>query len=154
MIALRVVQGVTKHFVGRWPEWVLSIILFCLGAKMLSSIDVFGSSPAAFKVMADFASEEHWGFFLCTIAGLRLIALAINGTFKTFARMSPVIRCGLGFLSGLAWFSIALGLFLANPEGTGHVTYTGLLIADMMNAALAGGDAGAVERKHRNGSAG
>lgn len=150
MIALRVVRGVTKHFVGRWPEWVLSSILFGLGCKLLGPADTFTSSPG-FAVMASFANENSWGTALCLIAGARLIALGLNGTFPFFARLSPIVRCGLGVLSGFAWFAIALGIYLSNPDGWGYITYTGLLIGDIINAILAGGDAGASERRYRNG---
>jgi hypothetical protein len=152
MIALRIVRGVTAHFVGRWPEWLLSGILFALGAKLLTVGETFASGPG-FRVMAQFATEDHWGYALCAVAGARLIALTVNGTFARFARLSPYVRCVLGAISGFAWFSIGLGIYLANPEGWGYLTYSGLLAGDMMNSILAGGDAGVSERKYRNGRA-
>lgn len=151
MIALRVVRGVTKHFVARWTEWLLSSILFALGCKLLGASDTFASSPG-FRTMEAIGNEDTWGFFLCGISGFRLIALGLNGTFDWFARWSPIARCGFAALSGFAWFSIAMGIFLSNPNGWGHLTYSGLLIADIINAMLAGGDAGASERRRRNGS--
>jgi hypothetical protein len=150
MIALRLVRGVTGHFVGRWPEWILSAILFSLGCKLLGSGDTFASG-SGFNVMAKVATEEHWGIFLCSVSGARLVALVINGTFAPFARLSPIVRSALGAMSGFAWFAIALGIYLANPEGWGYLTYSGLLVADMINAMLAGGDAGASERRFRHG---
>ncbi|MDB5596306.1 MAG: hypothetical protein JWM36_3267 [Hyphomicrobiales bacterium] len=149
MIVLRIVRGVTTHFVGRWPEWVLSGILFAIGMRLLGPGETFASA-IGYRVMAAFATEEHWGYFLCTIAGARLIALTVNGTFKPFARISPVIRCLLGVLSGFAWFTLAMGLYLANPVGIPAPICAGMLVADMINAILAGGDAGVTERKYRN----
>lgn len=150
MIALRVVRGVTSHFVGRWPEWIFSLILFALGVQLLGPANTFASA-AGFRVMASFASENAWGMALCLVSGARLIALGLNGTFTFFARLSPIIRCVLGVASGFVWFSIALGIYLSNPDGWGHITYSGLLIGDIINAILAGGDAGASERRYRNG---
>jgi hypothetical protein len=114
MIALRLVRGVTGHFVGRWPEWILSAILFSLGCKLLGSGDTFASG-SGFNVMAKVATEEHWGIFLCSVSGARLVALVINGTFAPFARLSPIVRSALGAMSGFAWFAIALG----QPGGLG-----------------------------------
>lgn len=150
MIALRIVRGVTTHFVGRWPEWVLSGILFAIGLQLLRPGETFDTSPG-YYVMAAFATEDHWGYFLCLVAGARLTALTVNGTFKPFARLSPFVRCFLGVVSGFAWFTLALGLYLANPVGIPAPICAGLLVADMINAILAGGDAGVTERKYRNG---
>jgi hypothetical protein len=149
MIALRLVHGVTTHFVGRWPEWILSCILLAIGLQLLGPGHTFDSAMG-YRVMASFATEDHWGYFLCAVAGSRLIALTINGTFKPFARLSPIVRCVLGVVSGFAWFTLAMGLYLANPVGIPAPICAGLLVADMINAILAGGDAGSSERKYRN----
>lgn len=150
MVVLRIARGVTDHFVGRWPEWLLSCMLMALGAKLLLSQDTFSSSPS-FMVMAQLADENTWGFGICAIATTRIVALTLNGTFKSFARYSPMARSAFGCLSAFAWFSIALGLILGNPEGTGWPTYTGLMFGDIINSILAAGDAGAAQRKHRGG---
>lgn len=153
MIALRVVRGVTDHFVGRWSEWLFSFILMSLGVKLLGSSETFASSPG-FAMMAKIAREDTWGWALTSIGGFRLLTLLINGTFRSFARWSPIARSGLAFVSCFAWFSIAMGIFLSNPDGWGYLTYTGLLVGDLINSILAGGDAGASERRYRNGGPG
>lgn len=149
MIALRVVKGMTSHFAGRWPEWVLAILLFAMGCKLLSPTEVFQSSPG-FRSMTEFGTETQWGFFLVSIGGVRILALAINGTFSCLARWTPIARAAFALLSGFAWFSIAIGLYVSNPTSWAHLTYSALLVMDILNAIFASGDAGATERKYRN----
>lgn len=150
MIAFRLYRGVAHHLVFRWPEWVLSGMLFALGVRMLTNVEAFSSS-SGYRVMATIADEDTWGALCCVAAGMRLMALTVNGTFKPFARWSPMVRSALGMLSAGVWFCIALSVYLANPGGFGYIAYGGLMAADMMNSMLAAGDAGEAERRHRNG---
>lgn len=150
MIAFRLYKGVAHHLVFRWPEWILSAMLCALGVRLLLNVEAFASS-SGYRVMATIADEDTWAALCCVVAGLRLLALTVNGTFRPFARWSPIVRSGLGMLSAGVWFCIALSVYLANPGGFGWIAYGGLMFADMMNSMLAAGDAGEAERRHRNG---
>lgn len=153
MIAVRVARGVKNHFVGRNPEWLLAILCFGLGFRLLGAENTFDSSPS-FAVMKSIASENHWGVGMVIIGGLRLIALTVNGTFKTFARFSPFVRTVMSMLTAFVWFAIGVGFYNANPAGWGWFTYFIVMAMDIISATLAGGDAGAVQRRLRNGSSG
>ena len=82
MVAFRIVRGVTDHFTTRYPEWVFAFILFMFGWKLLGPGDTFDSSPS-YAVMNRLANEVVWGWSIVAIAGARLVALALNGTFAS-----------------------------------------------------------------------
>ena len=149
MIALRVVAGVTNHFMMRLPEWVNAVILTMFGLTLLQSGDTFNNP--AFAVMKHYASENVWGAVLTGLGAVRLTALVLNGTFKWFARWSVRIRAGTATLCCFAWFCISAGLFMADSGSTGAKTYAAHLIVDMILAIHLGGQAGKVDRGIWNG---
>jgi hypothetical protein len=121
-----------------------------LGLRLLGPADTFGASPS-FRVMASLASEDHWGYAMVSFASLRLSALIVNGTFAPFARVSPIVRTVFSVLSGFIWFVLALSFYVSSPAAWAYIFCVGLLIMDMVNAVLAGGDLGESERRARNG---
>ncbi len=151
MIALRVVAGVTNHFMMRLPEWACSIILLIFGLTSLQTGNTFDN--ASFSVMARYGSEDVWGRVLVAVASIRLTALILNGTFPWFVRWSVRIRAASATLCCFAWFSIALGLVLANPASTGAKTYGALLVVDMILAVFIAGQAGRADRSLWHGRA-
>ena len=145
---VRVVKDVRNHFVLRFQEWLSTFILAQFGATLLRPGFSFSVSPS-YSVMATFASENTWAVCLLVIAGLRFVALVLNGTFSGFRRILPYVRSFTAFISAFAWSSIAFGIFSANAMATGGGTYTGLMIGDFILGIIVAGEAAAVERAHR-----
>ena len=149
MIAMRVVKGVTTHFVLRMHEWIFAGTIIFLGIQLLRPGDTFGSS-AGYAVMANFAPEWVWGFGMVGIGLLRVFALIVNGSFDWSRRFSPHARAVCAALSAFAWFVLGLGIFLGNPLATGVPIDCGLMVSDIALAIIISGEAGAADQRYRN----
>lgn len=155
MIVLRIARGVTTHFVTRWGEWVKSAIMVAMGFQLQRPDELFATYPI-YRVMAAVASENAWGSLLILIGGIRLMALAINGTFQAYrlSTLTPLIRSALSFLSAGVWFALAWGYWAALPGGIGFIMAAGLMLCDLglcLNIAREAGAADMRFRQHGSG---
>lgn len=135
IVARRLIFGIGNHFRTRFAEWVFSMELFTFGFRLLGPGDTFDSSPS-YSYMASWWDERHWGVGLCLVAGMRLLSLGINGTFRPFAPFSPVVRAVTAWASSLVWLTLAFGFYRGTSVGTAWSTYGILFVADTALAII------------------
>lgn len=152
MMYLRIVRGVTEHFRARASEWTLAAMLVLWGCIVYAPGDTF--TTPAWTVMQLMMSETTWGLFALGIGVIRLVALIMNGTFRTtwYGRLSPHVRAVMAGLSCFVWSQITLGLLLGGTISTGLAIYPLLLALDFYNVMSASGEAGAMDRTRRDGT--
>lgn len=144
----RIAAGITGHFKTRITEWFAAALLLQLGWTLVSPPASFPLSTA-WSVMAARMPEETWGAIMLVIAGTRLLALGINGTFRSF-RYSPHIRAATAVLACALWYQVVLSIWQASPASTALGIYRLVLALEIWNVWRAGVDTGIVERA-RNG---
>lgn len=152
MIAVRLIDGITSHFPARRSEWALASMLFATGVILLLPGVTFDVRTPIFRVLADMAEEDVWGYACLLFGGVRLMALIINGTFlphSKFSRYSPHARGGMAFGSCFFWAAISYGLFATGRPAFGLGCYPFLLLLDISNVAQAFLDAGNIDQQER-----
>lgn len=142
-LALRLARGITGHFRLRAPEWFAAVLLLQFGYILYAAPDVFPTAPNL-AVMAAWAREETWGLCCLTLAGIRLAALTVNGTFPRF-RFSPHVRAVSALLACFLWFQVTWAMYLSGVGGTGFGTYRLVLFLELYNVFCACRDTGVVE---------
>lgn len=115
----RLVVGIREYFEQRVVEWLMGGMILNYGFGLVGE-SVAWTSPPAWERMAYYMPENSWGWLCILIGALRLIALALNGTFSTtvYARYSPPVRVvtaigGLGF-----WIIVLLSISATGSIGT------------------------------------
>lgn len=144
MIIFRIARGIRVHFPTRVSEWIMTGAVLGWATVLGADHNTFGSSPS-FVVLAHYGSEEAWAFLCLFVGLLRLTALTVNGTFRTF-RYSPHLRGMASFIACVFWGQIALGICLAwssGGSGTGAVAYSTFMVIEMWNLIRAWVDVGA-----------
>jgi hypothetical protein len=149
MIIARVARGVSAHFIMRLQEWIFAGMLLGLARQLLRH-EVNFEFPI-YRVLAQLASEETWGSAMLLVGLGRVLALVFNGTFQPINRISPVVRSGLAGLSAFVWFALALGFYMANPNGVSVITYTGLMVSDIGLCIIIARESGAAYERARSG---
>lgn len=139
---IRIVTGIHRHLPERVAEWALAIVLVRFGLILLAPGSSFETSPA-FRVMAEMAREETWGWACLTIGSIRFMALVVNGTFwdTWYSRYSPHIRGFTAIASIFAWAQIVYGMASSGVNTTGLAVYPVLLVLDFWCVFHAFGDA-------------
>lgn len=130
----RIANGVVGHFPMRFSEWSMLVPNFTMGLVLLYQPDMFNTSPS-FGHLAALASESTWACIVLTTAIIRLFALGINGTFRTF-RYSPHLRMFSAFVSIMFWLFFTLGFLIAALYFGGAwspMAYAGYLTLELMN---------------------
>lgn len=140
----RLWSGISGHFRLRATEWFACAILLQLGETLFFPPAAFPHSQS-WDVMAAMMSEQAWGAIFLAIGVLRLVALAVNGTFKRF-RFSPHIRCATAFLAVGLWLQVVISMLEASPNGTGYVIYRLILFLELYNVWRSAADAGHVAK--------
>jgi hypothetical protein len=151
MMVLRVVKGVTSHFITRWSEWVKASVALAMGIQLLQPVSLFSAYPV-YRVMEAMADENTWGWLLVGIGSLRLLALGINGTFHAYGlhTLTPLVRAALSFLSAGVWFAFALGYWVALSGGVGFIMAGGLMLCDIGLCLNIAREAGAADQRSRS----
>ena len=148
MIALRIKKGLADHFWMRFAEWILTIESVCFAETLLEPGDTFDSSPS-YTLMAKFASERTWGLVIALVAGARLTALVLNGSFPGSRRWSPLARSVCAGLSSGVWFCVSIGMVVSNVNANGWKTYGVMSCADLMLSVMIARSAGAAFEAYR-----
>jgi hypothetical protein len=119
MVFLRVVTDIRRHFEARIAEWALAVYLLNYGLGLLSPGSGW-TQPAAWAGMTQYLTQGQWGTICVAIGLLRLVALAINGTFADtlYARYSPTVRGICAGLSATFWFMVILSLSAVPSVGS------------------------------------
>ena len=105
----------------RSTEWLLAFCLLLWGWAMLDPSTSFFEMPI-YIVMKSLATESTWGIAAVSVAGVRLIALYINGWWKR----TPIIRCAGAVLGGTFWLAIGLCMYFGS-QITGQRMTAGLV---------------------------
>ena len=149
MIILRIADGIYEHFPARVSEWIMTCAILGWSAVLAADPLTFSTSPS-FSVLATYAGETGWSFICLAVGLLRLSALIVNGTFRTF-RYSPHLRGVASVIACVFWGQIALGVFVAwwlGGSGTGVIAYSTFMVIELWNLFRAWADVGA-SRKAR-----
>lgn len=137
MIILRTLaHGVIDHAGVRFTEWLGATPLLGIGAVLYLQPGVFTTTPS-FASLAVWFSEAVWTNIILAVAVGRLLALLINGSFRSFQH-SPTIRFGASCVAALFWMLFTVGVFTAWRDAggspTGVVAYGTLLLLEIRNA--------------------
>ena len=84
----------------RSTEWLLACLLLAWGWQMVRPENFFDAP--VYVVMRSVALESTWGMAAVLAAGVRLVALYINGWW----RRTPIIRCAGAIIGGMFWLVI------------------------------------------------
>lgn len=148
---LRVYRGVRHSFPTRWLEWLMAIFIIVWGANFLGVVadtDPAVAVKSAWHSMTFWAPLPVWACLMITVGGLRLLALAINGTFADtiYSQYSPIVRAGGAFVGGIIWAFVALSALKAGTQSS--ITYPTIMIIEWFMAYFVFGEAGDNLRAH------
>lgn len=141
------IDNLVDHFRARRSEWLLSFTALGLGLAYLGQPGLF--DYPTFAAMRIIGAQTTWGSVVAGVAGMRLVMLYINGSW----RISPYFRAGGAYLCSGLWFILFFAQsFSAVPPQTRWV-WLAFLVFDMLNAGDAAFDAGAVSSRREAGGA-
>lgn len=148
MIRASVVADICDHLLVRAPEWWAAIMMPAIGGWLALPIGSFALSPS-YAFMAQLASEASWARFLMELAGARLLALILNGTFRRTRRWSPLVRSAAAGLSAATWTLIAVMTW--DATGGALITPIAAMIAagEFGLCLFVARQAGAAAQEHR-----
>lgn len=151
---LRVYRGVKHSFPMRWLEWVMAGFIIVWGYTFLSvTVDPNPAVAArsAWHGMTFWLPIWAWGTAMIAAGTLRLVALAINGTFRDtiYSQYSPLVRGITAGFCGLVWLAVALSSLSAGTQS--GITYPCIFIIESFVSYFVLGEAGDNLRAHRNG---
>lgn len=153
MMVLRVVSGMKDHFKLRLPEWGFAGMMMAYGSTLIwnhnHNINTFLLSTG-YATMASLAPAVVWGWAICVVSGVRLLALILNGTFGWFKSISPIVRSITSGLSAFVWALIAVGIWFADTRYPGIWIFGGLAALDGVLGYFVSGESGAAVRAHRD----
>ena len=134
MILAHSVKTLKTTFDARASEWALAVATLLLGVSFVFNETLFVDS--GWRALAQFASQETWGFVCTTLGALRLLVLLINGAWWR----SPHLRALMAFLSCFVWWQMSSDLV---PNfALGFALLPPILALDAYNAIRAGREAG------------
>lgn len=112
MIVLRRIgDGILGHFHIRLTEWTMVLPAVLMGVALTQQQDMFDISRS-YAMLASWAEEIIWGIIVMFCGMVRLIALIVNGTFRSFKK-SPHLRFFASFVCSAFWFQFAYGFTIA-----------------------------------------
>lgn len=145
MIVLRMAHGVRSHFTLRLSEWLMIYPAIGMWIAFQMQPQMFSLS-SSFAVLDRWADEMTWAWLVLCCALARLVALTVNGSFKTFP-YSPHMRLGAAFIGIAFWSQFALGFvlaYLATGSALSAVfAYTTFCLAELANIYRTWGDVAA-----------
>lgn len=146
---LRVYEGVRHSFPMRWLEWVMAVAITLWGWGFLGAIyDPLSGRGKVWHSLLYFAPQLTWGWGMMLIGGLRLTALALNGTFHDtfYAQYSPLVRGMTAGLCGSLWFFVSLSYLSAGAQS--GLIYPVPFVIESFIAYFVLGEAGDNQRAH------
>lgn len=137
MIVLRrLASGVWDHAGARFTEWLGLVPLMGVGIALYAQPEAL-TTTASFATLASWMGPGAWSNTLLLCGLLRLVALAVNGTFRAFP-YSPLIRFTASGVAAMFWMLFTVGVYDAwrNVGGspTGIVAYGTLILLELRNA--------------------
>lgn len=143
MIVLRTLaHGVIAHAGVRFTEWLGAVPMLGLGLVLYSEPELFEAVPS-FDMLSRWAEQPTWTNIILMVGIARLIALTINGSFRSFVH-SPTIRFISSWAAGLFWTLFVLGVYIAwrdlDGSPTAIVAYGTLIMLEARNAYVSRAD--------------
>lgn len=140
-----IIQSLREHWPSRTMEWLMSLFLLSWGLYILFNPAIFTQpeSAALFAGMASMVSAFTlypalaWGGGAFAVGLARAVALFVNGAYTR----TPLIRVAASFGSMFIVTQIIIGLWKSGVPNVGLVTYSILVLADIISAYRAGHDA-------------
>lgn len=136
MIVLRALaQGAIAHAGVRATEWIGAVPLIGMGYVLNIQKDAFAISPS-FTQLSIWFEQQTWVMIVMLTGIVRLLALFINGYFRSFT-YSPTIRFCASMIATVFWAMFTLGFFIAWQDNggalTGIVAYGTISILELRN---------------------
>lgn len=135
IIARRIADGIYAHFPIRFTEWIMIWPALGMGMALFFQTDMFTTSPS-YETVGRWADEGTWSTAVLICAIVRLLALIVNGTFRSF-RYSPHLRLLASVVGMLFWSQFTVGFLSAALFGAGAwsgvVAYSTMLIMEFAN---------------------
>lgn len=131
-----VLGGIARHFQLRVTSWFMASVLLGIGVVVTvnpESIAQRGATSASIVHMTRLASPAAWGVAFLTIAVVRLLALAVNGSMH----WSPQVRMVMSTASSLMLAQLVLSATWGVPPTICTVVYPLLLALELYNTAAA-----------------
>lgn len=150
MIVARILPGITSHFRARKSEWYEIWPTVLVGFALYMEPDLF-ETATAYRSVAAWMAEEWWAIAFLAVTAMRLFALIINGTFKTFT-YAPLIRLIASVFAAAFWLQLFTGFFV-EWLGSGRATFLCIMLShrilvEAMNAFWASRDMGQQGQGH------
>jgi len=145
----RVWTGIAHSFPTRYLEWILALTAMMWGARLLAPGDIFVSTDL-FQLLA-FLPDVWWGWMMIAAGTARVIALAINGTFRdtVYSRYSPFARGITAFFSMMFWLAVAVSAIGSPSQGA--IMYPAWFVIEALTTYFVFGESGEILGKYRNG---
>lgn len=144
MLIVRVTRGVREHFSIRVSEWAMVHPTFWMGIALMLQPDMFSTSPS-FASLARWADEGVWSSLAIGCAFVRVVALVVNGTFRSFT-LAPHLRAAASLVGIAFWSQFTLGFAVAAAQGGGAwsavVAYSTMLLLEFVNLHRSFADTG------------
>jgi len=148
-----IIRSIKEHWPSRTLEWLMAGFLLNWGLYVLLHPEMFtnaGTSQifAGMVGMSNWISEYPalvWGGAAFLTGLLRGLALFVNGAYVR----TPMIRVIASFASMFIVTQIIVGLYRTGVPQTGLVTYSWLVVADLISAYRAAHDAVFAEKKRQ-----
>ena len=135
-VATKMGTGIVEHLPVRVSEWVMVIPAIGMNIVLRAQPDMFSKSPS-FSTLSSWATQETWALLCLMCGGIRVIALAINGSFGTSFPYSPHLRMFASLIGILFWSQYSLAFVDAAVTGqgawSGVVPYTTFVVFELVN---------------------
>lgn len=143
MIVLRTLaRGVVTHAGIRSTEWLGAVPLLGLGWLLYSEPGIFDRT-ASFAMLSRWGDQATWANILLAVSLARLLALLINGSFRSFTH-SPTIRFLASWAGGIFWALFTMGIYIAwrdlGGSPTGVAAYGTLMLLEIRNTYVSRAD--------------
>ena len=142
---MRLWRGVLGHWHTRWPEWGFAGIIFG-EAVLLRAYDTLDSQPV-YQTLRSMVSNDTLSTAGFCISISWAVALALNGTFIRFRRISPWIRAVFGMAASCYWGLWAYTMHISNPVGGGWLDHAGLSVMAAVCSLMTAGDVAVADER-------
>lgn len=135
IVIRRITHGMIDHFPQRVTEWGMAWPALGMGIALRMQPGMFQTSPS-FSRLALVATQQTWALIVLLCCLARVIALVINGNFRTFP-YTPHIRLAASLACLFFWSRYCLG-FLDAALGhggawSGVIAYSTFVILELVN---------------------
>ena len=117
LIVRDIFHGIQSHFKARATEWIMAFPTSMVAFGLAIQPDMFSRSPS-YNAVSSWASERTWMWVILFCFFVRMVALVVNGTFRSF-KHSPHLRVSASFVCFNFWAWLSYGFFDAFFESHG-----------------------------------